>query len=211
VVLGAAALIQNFFGHPDCSKIATTQIVQKAEQLLQQNLAAWQSLTPQEKTWATQQQALANFDAVWAQVVQSCNTGAYGTAGQACVNDRKQGACHYQNNGQCWNWFIGYRDPIANDPAVAASAPAALSNVLPALAGIDSTLLFGMALVGRALLLAERDRLQAWLGEVPQMPRKWAPEKAKMRPVFGQARKRPKMFLARVYNYRRTFPTRTEG
>ena len=34
------------------------------------------------------------------------------------MNDRKQGACHYQVNGQCWNWFIGYRDPIANDPAV---------------------------------------------------------------------------------------------
>jgi len=37
-VLGVASNIQNFFGHPDCSKIATTQIVNQAEVMLQQNL-----------------------------------------------------------------------------------------------------------------------------------------------------------------------------
>jgi hypothetical protein len=40
-VLGVASIMQNFFGHPDCSKIATTQIVNQAEVFLRQNLAAW--------------------------------------------------------------------------------------------------------------------------------------------------------------------------
>lgn len=69
------------------------------------------------------------------------------------------------SGSSCWNWFVGYRDPIANDPAVvpdsvlqsaaatasAAIAPisAAASSVLPAgvtaslaSAGIDPTWLF---------------------------------------------------------------------
>jgi hypothetical protein len=145
-VLGVASIIQNFFGHPDCSKIATTQIVNQAEQFLIQNLAAWQSLPANQKTLATQQQALANFDNVWAQVVQACiGGGQYGTAGQACVGDRQEGACHYQPQGKCWNWFIGYRDPIANDPQVQASSLAAA--ILPA--GIDPVVL----LIGGAVLL----------------------------------------------------------
>jgi len=59
-VLGAASIIQNFFGHPDCSKIATTQIVNQAEVFLKQNLAAWKALPADQKTPATQQQALQN-------------------------------------------------------------------------------------------------------------------------------------------------------
>jgi hypothetical protein len=45
-------------------------------------------------------------------------------------------AAHYQP-GQCWNWFIGYRDPIANDPQVAAGNP-----VASLLSGIDPNLLW---------------------------------------------------------------------
>ena len=74
-------IILNFFGHPDCSKIATTQIVNQAEVFLKQNLAAWQALPADQKTPATQQQALQNFDNVWAQVMQACNgTGQHGSA-----------------------------------------------------------------------------------------------------------------------------------
>jgi hypothetical protein len=59
-VLGVASIIQNFFGHPDCSKIAATEIVNQAEVMLQQNLAAWQSLSAADRTPATQAQALQN-------------------------------------------------------------------------------------------------------------------------------------------------------
>jgi hypothetical protein len=36
--------------------------------------------------------------------------------------------------GECWNWFNGYRDPIANDPNVVADA------VAPSVSGTVATL-----------------------------------------------------------------------
>ena len=58
-------------------------------------------------------------------------------------------------NGQCWNWFTGYRDPIANDPQVTLNTasgvlPAAITTVLPS--GIDPVLLLGGALLVAALV-----------------------------------------------------------
>jgi hypothetical protein len=147
-VLEIGAAIQNFFFQPDCNKIATTQIVNQAEIFLKQNLGAWQALTPAEKTSQTQQAALMNFDNVWAQVVKACGSGQFASAGQACIADREQGACHYQNNGQCWNWFVGYRDPIANDPAVVANAAASPITSLLASTGLDPTLLLILAAAG---------------------------------------------------------------
>jgi ribosome modulation factor len=145
-VLAIGSAIQNFFFHPDCSKIATTQIVNQAEVFLQQNLAAWQALSVSEKTPEAQQAALMNFDNVWNQVLKACGSGQYGTAGQACITDRQQGGCHYQVAGQCWNWFVGYRDPIANDPVVAAAA--GTSGVASFLGGGDMTPLLLFAGVG---------------------------------------------------------------
>jgi hypothetical protein len=107
-ILGIASLVQNFFGQPDCDKIATTEIVNQAEIFLKQNLAAWQSLSPAQKTASNQQTALGVFDGIWAQVMQSCaGTQQYGSAGINCIADRQRGACHWQVNGQCWNWLPG--------------------------------------------------------------------------------------------------------
>lgn len=153
-VLGVAALIQNFFGHPDCSKIAATHIVDQAEQLLKQNLQAWQSLPANQKNVATQQTALQNFDNVWAQVVQACQQ-IPGTAGQNCIGDRQQGACHYNVSGNCWNWFVGYRDPIANDPAVLTVSAAATNLFSSLTGGINANLVIGIALIGGALIVGE--------------------------------------------------------
>lgn len=157
-VLAIGSAIQNFFFSPDCNKIATTAIVNQAEQFLQQNLAAWQALPPQEKTVATQQIALQNFDNVWSQVVMACSTGGYGSAGINCVTDREQGACHYQNNGQCWNWFVGYRDPIANDPQVGqttAAGSSSATDIVSALTGgsISPFLLLAAAALGVVVLV----------------------------------------------------------
>src|SRR5262249_51716348 len=130
------------------------QIVNQAEVFLQQNLAAWQSLAPSQKTVEAQQAALMNFDNVWNQVLRACGSGQYGTAGAACIADCQQGACHWQTNGQCWNWFIGYRDPIANDSQVALNAsilPANLTGLLPA--GWNPNLVLGGGLIAVALML----------------------------------------------------------
>jgi hypothetical protein len=152
-VLSVSSLIDAFFGHPDCSKIATTQIVNQAEVFMKQNLSAWQSLPTAQKTVSTQQAALANFDAIWAQVVQACSNPQYGTAGQNCIADRQRGGCHYQVNGECWNWFVGYRDVISNDPNVAATSVMAspTGNIVSTTAG--GTDLTSVFLIGGAVLL----------------------------------------------------------
>ena len=67
----------------------------------------------------------------------------------ACIADRQRGGCHYQSNGQCWNWFIGYRDPIANDPQVAASMaanPLWWTGIDPNLVVLGSAVLLVLAL-----------------------------------------------------------------
>ena len=129
----------------------------QAEVFLQQNLAAWQSLAPSQKTVEAQQAALMNFDNVWNQVLRACGSGQYGTAGAACIADRQEGACHWQSNGACWNWFIGYRDLIANDPQVAVNAatasilPSSITSLLPA--GWNPNLVIGGGLIVLALML----------------------------------------------------------
>jgi hypothetical protein len=83
---------------------------------------------------------------------QYCGQPSLGQAGQNCITDRERGACKYQTSGcalstgtppvwgcgangsgnQCWNWFIGYRDPIANDTPNPNPAPS-LSNAVQSL------------------------------------------------------------------------------
>jgi hypothetical protein len=118
----------------------TTAMANQAEPLLQKNLAAYLS---EPRTVSSQAQALANFDAIWQWMVANCNTAAMGDPGKHCVEDRQSGACVWKasaggwsqdasggwkytapgpagSGDACWNWFVGYRDPIANDPAVIA-------------------------------------------------------------------------------------------
>ncbi len=86
---------------------ATTQIVDQAEQLMKQNLAAWNS---SNKTASEQAQAEANFQNIWDQVVKACSNPQFEDPGKRCVADRSRGGT--------WDWFGYYLDPIANDPNV---------------------------------------------------------------------------------------------
>lgn len=97
-------------------KEATTAIVNKMEPLLQDNLKGYLA---GPRTKAAQLQALNNFDGAWQWVVDNCNVPQMGNPGKACVEDRQSGACHWRDSaGACFNWFAGYRDPIANDTSV---------------------------------------------------------------------------------------------
>jgi len=111
------------------SCIITSNWANQAEALLQQNIAAYFNL-PTPRPLSAQQAALANFDAVWNYLRQECSNPQLGTPGQNCIGDRQAGACKWKQPassvppwgtppaGACWNWFNGYRDPIANDPNV---------------------------------------------------------------------------------------------
>ena len=130
------ALIQNSGCGVTC--VETSQWANQAEPLLQQNIQAYFS-QPAPRSQSSQTAALANFDNVWAKLQQLCGQSGTGNAGVRCISDRQEGACTWKQTstspllqypgepqpGACWNWFNGYRDPIANDPDVTSDDQAA--------------------------------------------------------------------------------------
>jgi hypothetical protein len=140
-------------------KVATTAIANKVEPALQQNLAGYLA---GPRTVSSQAQALANFDAGWAYLVEYCDCSEMGDPGKKCVSDRQSGACTWKaspgawnqdasgvwkwtpagaagSGTACWNWFVGYRDPIASDPAVVANPVVDASGNLVTLATDPAT------------------------------------------------------------------------
>lgn len=141
-------------------RVATTEIVNKVEPLLQENLRAYMA---GPRTISSQAQALENFKAGWAYVVEYCDTPVMGNPGQACVQDRQRGGR--------WPWAEYYYDPIAQDAGVVADplpgetltrnsdgtvtvTPSGGDTVLPTvLAGIPTSLLLGGLAVVAALVM----------------------------------------------------------
>jgi hypothetical protein len=152
-VIGAVvvtlAIVAIFSRKGPKQKVATTEIVNKVEPLLKQNLDGYMA---GPHTVSSQKQALANFDAGWAYVVEYCDTPEMGNPGKACVNDRQSGGK--------WDWFSYYRNPIANDTAVVAdpvvdevgnlidSVTGGLFTSAGGSSGMTWLLLAGLALVG---------------------------------------------------------------
>jgi hypothetical protein len=130
-------LLTQIFSGCGQSCTLTSDAANQIEQVLQQNLAAYFGSS---RTQSEQAAALANFDNTWAKLQQYCGQPSFGSAGQNCITDRESGSCAYKtspgsfdgctwngaganNSGStCWNWFVGYRDPIANDPCVVPDA-----------------------------------------------------------------------------------------
>lgn len=131
-ILGAGYAIQAIM-NSGCGQtcIVSTNFANQANAALQQNIAAYFAL-PIPRPKSSQTAAVANFDMLWnwLQQPQQCGNPALGDAGKRCISDRQAGACtwHQAANtvppwgtppaGACWNWFNGYRDPIANDTNV---------------------------------------------------------------------------------------------
>ncbi len=148
---------------PDLTKIEATRIVDQIEaQTLKPMIASWQSLNPEQKTRSMQSTYLQIFDKAWAAVLQGCGNPNLGPAGAACISDRQAGSCKWNGpDGQCWNWHIGYRDPVANDPDVhpdPAPAADAITSTVSSWFGGDSSSTGGGSsaiplLIGGALLV----------------------------------------------------------
>lgn len=112
--------------------IVTSDWANQAEDLLKRNLAAYRASNHSK---SAQNTAISNFNVIWARLEQMCSDPATGDAGRRCIQDRQQGACKWRDaSGQCWNWFTGYLDPIANDPnvvddSISAQASGVLANL----------------------------------------------------------------------------------
>jgi hypothetical protein len=155
-IIGAAVMgLQMLIANSGCGQtcIVTSQWANQAAGKLQQILDGYFAL-PAPRTQAQQAVALAAFDSVWQVLNQQCSQPGTGDAGVRCITDRQSGACTWKQKyapvypnepeiGQCWNWFNGYRDPIAKDPVVpdpTTSVSDDISSVLTS-AGSSSSLL----------------------------------------------------------------------
>jgi hypothetical protein len=124
--------------------VETSQWANQAEPVLSKNVLAYFS-NPAPRSQSQQQAALNIFDTTWARLQQLCGQPGTGNAGVRCISDRQSGACTWKQTatspllsipgepqvGACWNWFSGYRDPIANDPNVLTDAELAAAAQSP--------------------------------------------------------------------------------
>jgi hypothetical protein len=182
-IIGAAlaavtAIVTTLIENSGCGEtcIETSQWANQAEPALLANIQAYFNL-PAPRTQSQQNAALSNFIAVWTTLVNQCSQAGLGTAGQDCISDRQAGACKWKqtaaspllayvpygepNVGECWNWWSGYHDPIANDQVVADDPTAVAqvqSNAAASTGGMIPSTIGGMsmgtlALVGAGLLV----------------------------------------------------------
>lgn len=128
-------------------KVATTQIVNEAEPILEQNRDAFLA---GPKTAADKEFAVAVFNKVWGEVVELCSDPQMGNPGKACIADRQRGGR--------WDWASYYLDPILEVEPVPTPTPTIastlglsdLSNILPA--GANMPVIIGVALIAVALI-----------------------------------------------------------
>lgn len=131
--------------------------------------------------YASMQQAyLVQWDAAFAALTKACSDPSLGQAGVNCIADRQRGSCKWhtspggwqQQNGTwvyvspgqdgsgtaCWDWYIGSRDPVANDPTVVPDpvvnpATGTLTSGTTSGASIMPLVLIGGGIVAAVLLL----------------------------------------------------------
>jgi hypothetical protein len=144
---------------PDLTKEQATAIVNQIQsEYLQPNLNRWQSLPPNQKTQSAQVAALAVFDKAWAAVVQGCSNPALGTAGQRCISERQAGgSAPWCPTVTGCDWFILFRDPIANDPQV-------IPDPVPSVASVTGSVTGAVDSVGTSISTALGGISPLWIG-----------------------------------------------
>lgn len=146
ITIGIVAILNSGCGQ---TCIVTSNWANQAADLLEQNIKAYFAL-PAPRPVEAKAQALANFDRIWSYLYSQCASAALGSAGVNCINDRKQGACKWHQtgqpefpgqpaNGECWNWFNSYRDPVENDPAIVTQTTVDPAGVISAVTGATGT------------------------------------------------------------------------
>lgn len=181
-LIGIGIAIANAFKGCGQTCVEASNIANQVGALLVQNVNAYTGSPI--RTVSMQAGALNTFDTAWAALQQACGNPQLQAAGQRCISDRQSGACHWKasaggwqpdgtfkpwgaagSGSDCWNWFIGMRDPIANDPNVqpdpvppssASGATGTLSlPSIPATVGGISTPLLIAGILGLAWLSQE--------------------------------------------------------
>ncbi len=174
-IVAAVGALTSFIGglfKPNITNIEATAIVNGIQaQYLQPNLDGWHRLTPDQKTVSVQAASLAIVDYAFSKVQQGCSNPALGSSGLRCISERlvRGGTapwCPTPDHTGC-DWYILFRDPIANDPNVipdpvpaSTSAAGSVSGAVDSIGSSVSTALggispvwIGVGLIAAALML----------------------------------------------------------
>ena len=170
-LLAITPLIVNLFSGCGQTCIQATKIANQAAAVLDQNLKAY--FSSPTRTASMQAAALNNFDTVWNAVLQGCGQPALQQAGQRCISERQRGGasnwCCAGNpnavkvaDSACGNppcctgcdWFILYRDPIANDSAIQPDPVSQAGASLLSSIGVNPSTMVGGVPVSKLLLPA---------------------------------------------------------
>jgi len=149
VTLAIEAIVNSGCGQ---SCVITSNWANEAENQLQNNISEYFSI-PAPRPQSAQSTAIQNFMTVWNYLYQECSAASLGQPGADCIEDRQSGACKWKQTsdspllaypgepqpGQCWNWWNGYHDPIANDPDVVSDATYAANLAAASSASTSST------------------------------------------------------------------------
>ena len=174
-VIGAAAAgiatVISLLFKPNLQKIQASNDANQIETILKQNLANWLSIPTNQRYASEQAAALQVFDNGWLQYQNAVQPDL--AKAPNSISDRQEGSCAYhtaqcagwdgetytpnlpnQSSGCCWNWFVGYRDPIANDPNVQPDpVSSAVSSVVGSVGSDVGSLVSSVASGGDALYL----------------------------------------------------------
>jgi hypothetical protein len=135
--------------------VPMSQAANQAEVILQQNLAAWQSLPAEQKTGSMQAAAENNFTVIWQWYVAACNQIIAGDPNGSDAKKALVRSIADRDRGGKFDWYALYYDPIANDPQVTPDTP--VQRVTGAFADLTSGNLTSydyapLAIVGAILL-----------------------------------------------------------
>jgi hypothetical protein len=141
---------------PTCQE--ATQIVNSAESTFNMNVDGYESGQIDQAT------AISNWNGMWNAIQQSCGQ-IPGDAGKNCISDRQAGSCKWKQTaagaskgypgvpkeGECWNWDLGYHQPLLLPALVPYSAGGGVTGSLNSIAtDLTSN---PMLLVGAGLLM----------------------------------------------------------
>jgi hypothetical protein len=139
-LIAVGSLIANMFHGCGQTCIVASQDADKFQGVLTQNLQAY--MDAPIHTVSLQAAALNNVDTLFAALRQACSDPSLGAAGQRCISERlvRGGTapwCPNPGNTGC-DWFVYFRDPIANDPNVVPDPVAAGPSGAPNQSGSQS-------------------------------------------------------------------------
>lgn len=138
-----AIVIEKVFSGCGQTCIEATNIANQVAAKLNENVQNYFAQNPRYAS--VQVAALAVFDQTWNLLLQACGNPALGSAGQRCISERQRGGvapwCPNPGHTGC-DWFILFRDPIANDPNVQPDpSPTPAPAPAPAPAGSQTVIL----------------------------------------------------------------------